>query len=87
MSFGFFVVSFTAGLAAGVPKLGLFISLVGAFGSSALAMIFPPLIHLIVFWDELPIHIKLKNFVLASVGIIGMFIGTYSTIVDMVKEL
>lgn len=39
-------------LAALVPRLDLFISLVGALSSSCLALIFPPLIDICVRWEE-----------------------------------
>lgn len=42
----------TVALAAAIPKLDLFISLVGAISSSGLALILPPLIDLCVLWNE-----------------------------------
>lgn len=39
-------------LAITVPNLGDLITLIGALASSALALIFPPLIHLLTFWKE-----------------------------------
>ena len=46
----------TAGIAVGLPDLGDLISLVGAVASSALALIFPPLLNILVFIkdDSLP---------------------------------
>ena len=76
-----------AGLAAGVPDLGLFISLVGAAGSSTLAFIFPGLIHLAVFWHTQGVLWKLRNIVLAIVGTLGMLCGTYATVVQLVHAL
>ena len=42
----------TASLAIGVPDLGDLLTLIGAVASSGLAMIFPPLIHMLTYWNE-----------------------------------
>lgn len=34
-----------------IPKLDLLLSLAGAVTSSSIAIIFPPIIHLVLFWD------------------------------------
>jgi len=44
------MVIITAGIAIGIPDLGDLISLVGAIASSALALMFPPLFEILVFW-------------------------------------
>merc|ERR1719167_262696 len=41
----------TFGLAAAIPKIDLFISLIGAVASSTLALIAPSIMHTLVFWD------------------------------------
>ena len=71
-------------VAGAVPKLDLFISLVGAFSSSCLALIFPPLFHLLVFWedrDEMsPSKFYAwigKNAFITMFGILGFVTGTY----------
>ena len=43
------VVVYVASFALALPDLGDLISLVGAVASSALALIFPPLLHILVF--------------------------------------
>ena len=42
----------TIGLALAIPRIDLIISLVGACASSALALIFPPIIHSLTFHDR-----------------------------------
>lgn len=45
------LVSVTVMLALFIPHIDLVISLVGALASSTLALIFPPMIHTLVFWE------------------------------------
>ncbi|XP_060530541.1 proton-coupled amino acid transporter-like protein CG1139 isoform X2 [Cylas formicarius] len=77
-------VTFT--LAIAIPNLGAVISLVGAFSSSALALIFPPLIEIVTFWPE-----KLgknnwrlwKDLAIVCFGFIGFLIGSYVSILNI----
>ena len=39
-------------MAAAIPRLDIFISLVGALSSSTLALLAPPLIDSILFWED-----------------------------------
>ena len=39
-------------LAAAIPKIDLFISLIGAVASSTLALIAPSIMHTMVFWTD-----------------------------------
>jgi len=74
----------TFGLAAAIPKLDLFISLVGAFSSSFLALIFPPLLELITFWPNPSKWTMFKDISIIVFGIIGFFAGTYASIESLV---
>ncbi|XP_063591704.1 proton-coupled amino acid transporter-like protein pathetic [Penaeus indicus] len=69
-------------LAAAIPNIGLFISLVGAVSSSTLALIFPPLIEVVTFWpDRGPYNWRIiKCSLIALFGIIGFITGTISSI-------
>jgi proton-coupled amino acid transporter len=84
MAFRACMVTGTFVVAAAVPQLDLFISLVGAFSSSCLALIFPPLLDTMVFWHEqkgasrIKIYRNLaKNIFISVFGIIGFITGTY----------
>ncbi|XP_078601873.1 proton-coupled amino acid transporter 1-like isoform X1 [Branchiostoma floridae x Branchiostoma japonicum] len=77
----------TFGLAAGIPELGLFISLVGAFSSSALALIFPPLIELLVkYEDGLHWFVVFRNVFIFLFGFVGFLAGSYVSIEQIVDS-
>lgn len=78
------LVLFTFGLAAAIPKLDLFISLVGAFSSSFLALIFPPVLELITFWPNPGKWTVFKDVSIIIFGVIGFFAGTYASIESLV---
>ena len=92
--FRFAMVTITFVAAAVVPRLDLFISLVGAFCSSCLAWIFPPLFHTFAFWEERENMSRccfylyvMKNLSIALFGMIGFASGTYCSIRDIVSQL
>jgi proton-coupled amino acid transporter len=72
-------------LAGAIPKLELFIALVGALSSSSLALIFPPLIDLVSQWDENYSFNKWwfilsKDIGILLLGVIGFVTGTYASL-------
>jgi len=83
------ILKIIVGLAAAIPKIDLFISLIGAVSSSTLALIAPSIIHTIVFWEDFEgISGKLKigrNIFLFVLGIVGMVAGTITSVTDIVK--
>lgn len=77
------LVIITFALAAAIPNLGAVISLVGAFSSSALALIFPPLIEIITFWpNRLGKYYWMlwKDIAIMMFGIAGFAFGSYVSI-------
>lgn len=78
----------TFALAIAIPNLGAVISLVGAFSSSALALIFPPLIEIITLW---PIGWGKSNWVLwkdlsiVLFGLMGFCIGSYVSFLNILN--
>ena len=79
----------SVGLAAVVPKIDLFINLVGAVSSSTLALIAPPIVHTIIFWDQFSgTSGKLKiarNMFLLFLGLAGMVSGTILSVKDIIE--
>ncbi|CAL1545405.1 unnamed protein product [Lymnaea stagnalis] len=79
----------TYGFAAFVPHLDLLISLIGAFLSTALALILPAFIEVVTLSAEgehLPGYILLKNIFIFLFGIIGCVTGTYAAIKAIVES-
>ncbi|XP_038215018.1 proton-coupled amino acid transporter 4 [Zerene cesonia] len=79
----FILISLTFIAAALIPNLSGIISLVGAFSSSALALIFPPIIEIVTFWpDRLGTYDwKLwKDIAIIIFGITGFVFGTYASL-------
>jgi proton-coupled amino acid transporter len=76
-------------LSATIPHLDLMISLVGALSSSAIAIIFPPLLEIMTYWNE-PEQLGrfrwrvLKDVVIMVIGTFGFVIGTVTTIASIV---
>jgi len=71
-------------LAASIPEIDLIISLVGAFGSSFLALIFPPILELITFWPRVSKITIIKDALILVFGVIGFGTGTYAAINDII---
>ena len=78
-----------------VPDLGDLISLIGAVASSALALIFPPLLEILIFAKVdysisrlgLVKHVAwiTKDLLIMILGIIGLLFGTYASIDGIVN--
>ena len=73
-------------LAAAVPKLDLFISLVGSVSSSTLALMAPTIIDTVTFWPQMG---KLKwrlwrNVFLFTIGFLGFLTGSFVSIKNII---
>lgn len=74
-------------LAVAIPRLGLFISLFGAFCLSALGIAFPAIMDICVKWPDNFGTMKWKlwkNILLVLCGIFGLLSGTYSSISEII---
>ena len=72
-----------------VPRIDLFIALIGAIASSTLAIIVPVLLDLIVFWPMNNYNKKqlFKDIVILIFGIYIFGAGTYTSMYDIIKYL
>lgn len=73
-------------LAALIPKLDLFISLVGAVSSSILALVFPPMLEMVTFWSQTTKWLIIKNALITVFGVLVFATGTYASIAALVTE-
>lgn len=74
--------------AVAIPNLGAVISLVGAFSSSALALIFPPFIEIITFSSEkqgLSKWVLLKDSLIILFGFVGFAVGSYCSFLNILN--
>ncbi|KAF5282182.1 hypothetical protein FQR65_LT02879 [Abscondita terminalis] len=75
-------------LAAAIPNLGAVISLVGAFSSSALALILPSVIEIVTFWpNKLGKYnwIFWKDILIMLFGFVGFLIGSYVSFLNVIS--
>ncbi|XP_036404756.1 proton-coupled amino acid transporter 1 [Megalops cyprinoides] len=81
------LVIFTCILAILIPELDLVISLVGSISSSALALIFPPVLQILTFHSEgISPLVVLKNVVISLIGLVGFVAGTYVSIEQIIAR-
>lgn len=68
-----------------IPRLDLVISLVGSISSSALALIFPPLLEIATYYTE-GLHplIIVKDIAISLFGFVGFVVGTYEALVELI---
>jgi len=83
------MVLFTFALAAAIPKLDLFISLVGSISSSTLALMAPPIIHTLTYWSELRsskygMMLVFRNIFLFCLGFVGFIAGSFVSLRNIV---
>jgi len=80
------LVLFTFGMAAAIPKLDLFISLVGAVSSSTLALMAPAIIDTVTYWDSADMtRLKMgKNLFMFMFGFVGFLTGTYVSVENII---
>lgn len=75
-------------MAEAIPQLGLFISLVGAVSSTALALVFPPIIEMIVCWNSTSFSYFTitKDVMIVLIGVLGFATGTYESVTSIIKS-
>ncbi|XP_049786169.1 proton-coupled amino acid transporter-like protein CG1139 [Schistocerca cancellata] len=85
------LVTITFLLAAAVPNLELFISLFGSLCLSAIGIAFPAIIQSCIIWKSSSGKLKfvlrnMKNIFLVSFASLGLVVGTYISISDIMKK-
>lgn len=84
------VVIFCLALAVAVPYVELFISLFGALTLSALGLAIPAIVDLSTYWDDLRgtrgILIISKNCLIILIGVLGLVIGTTTSLGEIYKK-
>jgi len=81
----FILVMFTFGLAAAIPRLDLFISLIGAVSSSTLALLAPAIIDSVTHWDDISRLRLAKNVSVFLIGFVGFVAGTFVSVMNLIK--
>jgi len=81
----FGLVMLTFALAAAIPKLDLFISLVGAVSSSTLALMAPAIIDTVTQGERCSWPRAFKNLILFVFGFLGFVTGSYVSIRNIIK--
>jgi len=79
------LVLLTFALAAAIPRLDLFISLVGAVSSSTLALLAPAVIDTVTNWDSMTKLEISKNAFIFIFGFVGFVAGTFVSVLNIVK--
>lgn len=84
------LVVFTVITAILIPRLGPFISLIGAICLSTLGLMFPSLIELVTVWESENglgkwNWILWKNIAIIMFGVLGFATGSYVSVLDIIK--
>lgn len=78
-------------LAISIPLLELFISLFGALCLAMLGISFPALIQICAFWKvksaKERVFLATRNIAVILFGVLGLVIGTYTSLEQIVIEL
>lgn len=78
----------TVAVAAAIPYIGLFISLVGALCISVLGIACPALMEICVLYkDKLTPLTVIKNIFFIVIGVVGLVVGTYTSVRDIIGEM
>jgi len=81
------LVVFTSLIAISVPYFSLFVSLVGALGSSSLAFVIPCVFHLKLFRGRSYRSIVICNYLVIVLGVVGAVISTVITLRDLATAI
>jgi len=80
------LVTLSVALAVGVPSIGPFIGLIGAFCFSLLGIMAPVIIEFATYWDNVTLWMTLRNMVLIAVGVLALVFGTASSVTEILNS-
>eukprot|EP00168_Porphyra_purpurea_P008540 TRINITY_DN2083_c0_g1_i10.p1 TRINITY_DN2083_c0_g1~~TRINITY_DN2083_c0_g1_i10.p1 ORF type:complete len:552 (-),score=138.55 TRINITY_DN2083_c0_g1_i10:229-1884(-) len=66
-------------------SFGLFQSLVGSLGAATLAYTVPSLLHLKLYGNTLPLHVRIKDYAILAFGVVGAVLGTAVTVWEIAR--
>lgn len=84
--FRIIIVALVCVLAASIPDFGKFLSLVGGFGGTILAFVFPCAVHLKVFWSSGSIWTKIKDILIIFFGVSAGLLTSVISIKDIINS-
>ncbi|XP_002744447.1 proton-coupled amino acid transporter 3 isoform X2 [Callithrix jacchus] len=71
-----------------IPHLDLVVSLVGSVSSSALALIIPPLLEIIILYSEDMSYVTIaKDIMISILGLLGCIFGTYQALYELTQPI
>ncbi|CAG9532662.1 unnamed protein product [Cercopithifilaria johnstoni] len=83
------IVLLTCAVAELIPHLALFISFIGAFSGSSMALLFPPFIDLLISHSrgKLVLKVWIIDLTLLFFALIGLVTGTYTALIEIFKKI
>ncbi|XP_054162250.1 neutral amino acid uniporter 4-like [Oppia nitens] len=86
------LVLLTYALAALIPKLDLILSLIGAISCSTVAIMIPPILHTMIFYELKKetlsrLWLCIRNAFIFLFGLLGFCIGTYFSLKDIIESI
>uniref|UniRef100_A0A0R3RM79 Aa_trans domain-containing protein n=1 Tax=Elaeophora elaphi TaxID=1147741 RepID=A0A0R3RM79_9BILA len=83
------IVLLTCAIAELIPHLALFISFIGAFSGSSMALLFPPFIDLLISHSrgKLVRKVWIIDLTLILFALVGLVTGTYTALVEIFKKI
>ncbi|KAL1456938.1 hypothetical protein WDU94_001623 [Cyamophila willieti] len=82
---------FSVVLAAAIPNLELFISLIGALCLATMGIALPAIIQMLTFWDSVygiqKVIFVLKNLCMILIAIMGFVIGVTTSVTEIAHKI
>jgi proton-coupled amino acid transporter len=72
-------------IAFAIPRFAIVLNIIGGVAGTSLQFIIPIMMYNKVFKDELTTPIKIKNYTMLIVGIIGGLSATVGSLIELIK--